>query len=145
MTGISYEARIWQIHERPDASARYRVRWKVTTRRFNNGSVVKSPGRRVRAQVLEAARKGESFNTETALPHTMAAAIATCPAMSTHAARCGPSPFRTAQSTCGVSTVWGASTPEWEVGEGRTPFRSTDCAGRQLRLLSGWSFRGERI
>ena len=71
MTGASYDVRIWQIHERTDAKARYRVRWRVGSRRFNQGFVVKALADAFRAQLLEAARKGESFTTETGLPQSL--------------------------------------------------------------------------
>src|SRR5215470_12193705 len=68
----SYEVRIWQIHERPDAKARYRVRWRVGTRRFNKGFVVKGLADAFRAQLPEAARKGERFSTDHGLPYSIA-------------------------------------------------------------------------
>ncbi|MGO9082306.1 MAG: hypothetical protein ACLQDY_25315 [Streptosporangiaceae bacterium] len=68
MTGNSYDVRIWQLHERADTKARYRVRWRVDTERFTKGFVVKALADAFRAQLLEAARKGESFSTETGLP-----------------------------------------------------------------------------
>jgi len=48
------------------------VRWKVASRRFNRGFAVKALADAFRAQLLEAARKGESFSTETGLPQSLA-------------------------------------------------------------------------
>jgi hypothetical protein len=72
VTGSSYDVRIWQIHERADSKARYRVRWKVASRRFTKGFVVKALADAFRAQLLEAARRGESFSAETGLPRSIA-------------------------------------------------------------------------
>ena len=48
------------------------MRWKVASRRFNRGFAVKALADAFRAQLLEAARKGESFSTETGLPQSLA-------------------------------------------------------------------------
>ncbi|HTP16759.1 MAG TPA: tyrosine-type recombinase/integrase [Streptosporangiaceae bacterium] len=68
MTAGSYDVRIWEIHERGDAKARYRVRWRVATRRFTRGFEVKALADAFRAQLLAAARRGEGFSTETGMP-----------------------------------------------------------------------------
>ncbi|MBO0819355.1 MAG: site-specific integrase, partial [Nocardiopsaceae bacterium] len=72
MTDASYDVRLWQIEERRDARARYRVRWTVAGRRFTKGYVVRALADAFRSQLHEAARKGESFSTENGLPYSMA-------------------------------------------------------------------------
>jgi hypothetical protein len=72
VTEASYDVRIWQIQERADANARYRVRWKVASRRFTKGFALKALADAFRAQLLEAARKGESFSIEAGLPQSLA-------------------------------------------------------------------------
>ena len=71
MTEASYDVRFWQIEERDDARARYRVRWTVAGRRFNRSFVAKPLADSFRGQLREAARKGESFSTETGLPQSL--------------------------------------------------------------------------
>ena len=71
MTEASYDVRFWQIEQRDDARARYRVRWTVGGRRFNRSFVTSPLADSFRGQLLEAARKGESFSTETGLPQSL--------------------------------------------------------------------------
>jgi integrase len=68
----SFDVRIWQIYERADARARYRVRWAVAGRRFSRAFVVKALADAFRAQLLEAVRRGESFSAGTGLPQSIA-------------------------------------------------------------------------
>lgn len=71
MTEASYDVRFWHIEERDDARARYRVRWTVAGRRFNRSFVAKPLADSFRGQLLEAARKGDSFSTGTGLPQSL--------------------------------------------------------------------------
>lgn len=71
MTTTSYDVRFWRIEERSDANARYRVRWTVAGRRFNTAFVAKALAESFRAQLMEAAHRGESFDTETGLPQSI--------------------------------------------------------------------------
>jgi integrase len=80
VTEASYDVRFWHIEQRDDAKARYRVRWTVAGRRFNRSFVAKPLADSFRSQLLEAARKGESFSTGTGLPqsHTRRERRVTC-------------------------------------------------------------------
>jgi integrase len=71
MTDASYDVRFWRIEERDYASARYRVRWKVAGRMYRRSFATRALADAFRAQLLEAARKGESFSTETGLPQSL--------------------------------------------------------------------------
>ncbi len=71
VTDASYDVRFWQIEERDYVSARYRVRWKVAGRLYRRSFATKALADAFRAQLLEAARKGESFSTETGLPQSL--------------------------------------------------------------------------
>ena len=68
MSGTSFDVRFWDIQERPDAKARWRVRWKVAGRVFSRAFVVKALAESFRAQLREAARTGDSFDTASGLP-----------------------------------------------------------------------------
>jgi Phage integrase family len=68
VSGATFDVRFWDIQERSDAQARWRVRWKVAGRVFSRSFVVKALADSFRAQLMEAARKGDSFDTETGLP-----------------------------------------------------------------------------
>jgi integrase len=72
VTDASYDVRFWRIEERDYVSARYRVRWKVAGRMYRRSFATKALADAFRAQLMEAARKGESFSTETGLPQSLA-------------------------------------------------------------------------
>ncbi len=72
MTHASYDVRLWNIEERDDARvARFRVSWKVAGHRFNRAFVTKALAESFRAELIAAARGGQSFDIETGLPQSI--------------------------------------------------------------------------
>jgi integrase len=71
VTGSSFDVRIWQVEKRAGARARWRLRWRVASRRFGQTFTTKALADSFRAQLLEAARVGESFNIDTGLPFSV--------------------------------------------------------------------------
>ncbi len=71
MTEISYDVRFWKISERKDAVARYRVRWTVAGKPYAKSFLTTSLAQSFRAQLISAARNGESFDPETGLPQSV--------------------------------------------------------------------------
>ena len=67
----SHEVRFRQIEERKDATARFRVRWVVAGRRFGRSFVTRGLADSFQAQIIAAARNGQSFDLETGLPQSL--------------------------------------------------------------------------
>jgi hypothetical protein len=67
----SHEVRFRQIEERKDATARFRVRWVVAGRRFGRSFITRGLADSFQAQIIAAARNGQSFDLETGLPQSL--------------------------------------------------------------------------
>src|SRR5215469_3710415 len=72
VTDASFDVRFWKIEERDYVNARFRVRWKVASRVHSRSFATKALADAFRAQLRDAARKGESFSTEDGLPQSLA-------------------------------------------------------------------------
>jgi integrase len=71
VTGSSFDVRIWQVEKRQGARSHWRLRWRAGRRRFGRSFATKALADSFRAQLLEAARAGESFDAEMGLPDSM--------------------------------------------------------------------------
>jgi hypothetical protein len=67
----SYNVRFWNIQQRSDGAARFRVRWTVDGHPFSQSFVEHELADSFRAELKSAARKGESFDTGSGLPASM--------------------------------------------------------------------------
>ncbi|MEO3845398.1 hypothetical protein [Streptomyces sp. B22F1] len=69
---LSYDVRIYSIEVRPDRSKPYRVRWVVgegaRRRKHSKSYRLKAQADGRRSELMEAARRGEQFDTEHGLP-----------------------------------------------------------------------------
>jgi len=71
VTQPSYDVRFWKIEERPGRRAPWRVPWKVAGRRFSKTFVTNALAESFRAELISAARNGQSFDIETGLPQSI--------------------------------------------------------------------------
>lgn len=67
----SYNVRFWKISKRKDGAANYLVRWVVERKIFPRHFVTRELADSFRSQLMQAARGGEAFDTETGLPESM--------------------------------------------------------------------------
>jgi integrase len=71
VTPASYDVRFWKIEERGYAQARWRVIWLVAGRRFTKTFVARALAESFRAELVGAARDGQSFDIDTGLPQSI--------------------------------------------------------------------------
>ena len=67
----SYNVRFWNIQQRSDGVARFRVRWTVNGHPFSESFVAYELADSYRSELKTAARKGESFDTASGRPASM--------------------------------------------------------------------------
>jgi integrase len=71
VTQASYDVRFWKIEERPGRRAPWRVHWKVAGHRFSKTFVTNALAESFRAELIAAARGGQSFDIDTGLPQSI--------------------------------------------------------------------------
>ena len=67
----SYDVRFWQIETRTGKTVTYRVRWVVAGRRFSDSFTTKELAESHRARLRTAARRGEGFDTDSAVTRSL--------------------------------------------------------------------------
>ncbi|WP_431916318.1 tyrosine-type recombinase/integrase [Nonomuraea jabiensis] len=67
----SYNVRFWKIYKKKSGAAPFQVRWVVDGKTFPRHFVTMELADSFRSQLMQAARRGEGFDTETGLPESM--------------------------------------------------------------------------